>query len=628
MGSMTALKITILFSLLFACTSTNKKTVLGFNQANTPGKTVIFPKKFQVENKEKKLETPQELRARLETLVTKVLSNNDKAKIVFLATDLFIKGNDASLNGDSQRAVLFFEFAYRLGPEDVHVKKKYAVELIRTGNLEKPTEILAELFEKSSHKDEAIGLILGGLLVATKEPKKAQLIYKKILTHNPKSEEACIFLSKSYAVEERYKQAHKLLAKCDKKMTKRPIFSYYRGKVYLEENKKKKARYYFQKTLKIDPEYYQAAVALGLSYEEDKNFKKAIKTYAEFLNVDENNYVILSRLVQVYFSTEQYAEVIPYLERLVLLDPNDLSMKVRLGILYTEIGDAEKAKVQFEYILKEVPDSDKVLYYLGALYENTDEQEKAVIHFSRIKPDSNLFLDSNLQIAKILMGQVGDRKSEEKFVDFVEVTSNRNPSVQSELKLVLAGFYEDRGQVKRAISSLRELKVEESNNEQLQYYLASLYEKEKEYGLSYSILEKILEKNPNNAHALNFLGYSMVDRDYKIDEGKAFIEKAISLRPKDGFIRDSLGWYYFKIKEYSKALKELSQAWSLVKTDTVISKHLAMTYEKLKKYNLAKKYYLEALKHCKIDSQKKEISEALENLKSYKKEKTRLPAAN
>lgn len=75
------------------------------------------------------------------------------------------------------------------------------------------------------------------------------------------------------------------------------------------------------------------------------------------------------------------------------------------------------------------------------------------------------------------------------------------------------------------------------------------------------------------------------------------------MKPDDGYIRDSLGWYHYKMGNFDQALREVKKAWELVKTDVVITKHLAVVYQALKQYRMAK-YYVEALKHCKLESER------------------------
>ena len=101
---------------------------------------------------------------------------------------------------------------------------------------------------------------------------------------------------------------------------------------------------------------------------------------------------------------------------------------------------------------------------------------------------------------------------------------------------------------------------------------------------------------------------------------------AIKLRPEDGYIRDSLGWYYFKVGDYNKALKEIKKAWEKEKTDVTITLHLALIYQKQKNISMAEKYFAEALKNCKLESEKAQVQQAMAGLEEQK-QAGRLPAS-
>ena len=131
------------------------------------------------------------------------------------------------------------------------------------------------------------------------------------------------------------------------------------------------------------------------------------------------------------------------------------------------------------------------------------------------------------------------------------------------------------------------------------YYLANLYDKNKKYKEAIALMLDVLKDHPENAQALNFIGYLMLENDSDLDEAYALIKKAIEIEPNDAFIRDSLGWYFFKIGKLEKALIELKKAWNSEKKDVVISKHLAIVYQKLNNDLEAQRYFSEALKNCK-----------------------------
>ncbi len=87
-----------------------------------------------------------------------------------------------------------------------------------------------------------------------------------------------------------------------------------------------------------------------------------------------------------------------------------------------------------------------------------------------------------------------------------------------------------------------------------------------------------LELQPEQPFVLNYLGYSWVDQGLNLDQAKDMLHRAVDARPDDGFIVDSLGWVYYRLKEYEKAVESLEQAVVLQPGDPVINDHLGDAY--------------------------------------------------
>lgn len=567
----------------------------------------------------------------LKTMVEKARELGGKAS-EFLATDLFIKANDASIRGDYQTASQIFKYVVELEPKDVYLKRKLSIELIRIGDLKEAEKILESVFAQSQFKDDSIGLILAGVYAALEKPALARETYQKIINTNPDAEEACLFLAKSYSGEKKFDLAHALLAKCEKKSKDDPVYSFYRGKIEYERGHKAEAKKFFEKSLKMDHSYAQAALALGAFYEEKEDFKTAVKTYKSFLDKEgnSNNTPVLSRLVTVLFSMEENAEVIPYAETLSSIDSTDLNLKVRLGLLYSDAGRYEEAKNLFKEVLTVVPESDKVIYYLGALYQQTNLSQEAIDYFKRIPASSALFGDAGIQIGHMLGAKareeyVQNKKNGEAFTGFLSFTNERIKEHDEsivELKMIQASFFEDTFQYKKAIELMSEVKSNKNFTESHSYYLASVFEKDGQYLEARKLVQAIVDKDPNNAHALNFLGYSYLEKNERLEIAFDYISKAVKLRPDDGYIRDSLAWYYFQTGKFKEALAEAKKAFELVKSDVIITKHLGMIYQRLNNFDKAKDFLTQALGQAKVDSEKEDVLKILNDV-----EKVRMPAS-
>jgi tetratricopeptide (TPR) repeat protein len=91
-------------------------------------------------------------------------------------------------------------------------------------------------------------------------------------------------------------------------------------------------------------------------------------------------------------------------------------------------------------------------------------------------------------------------------------------------------------------------------------------------------LQQALQLEPDQPQVLNYLGYSWVDRGENLEVALEMLQKAVELRPRDGFIVDSLGWAYFKVGRYDDAVAWLERAVEAEPGDPVINDHLGDAY--------------------------------------------------
>ncbi|HEY1300461.1 MAG TPA: tetratricopeptide repeat protein [Stellaceae bacterium] len=112
----------------------------------------------------------------------------------------------------------------------------------------------------------------------------------------------------------------------------------------------------------------------------------------------------------------------------------------------------------------------------------------------------------------------------------------------------------------------------------LYYSRGIALERAGKWQLAEADLQHALELEPDQPLVLNYLGYSWIDRGEKLKRGLKMIEKAVELRPEDGYIVDSLGWAQYKLGNYPAAVQYLEKALELVPEDPTINDHLGDAY--------------------------------------------------
>lgn len=120
------------------------------------------------------------------------------------------------------------------------------------------------------------------------------------------------------------------------------------------------------------------------------------------------------------------------------------------------------------------------------------------------------------------------------------------------------------------------------------YSRGTCYERLKRWPEAEKDLQQALKLNPDQPLALNYLGYSWVDQNKNLKEGMKLIEKAVSLKPDDGYIVDSLGWAHYQLGNYSRAVGFLEQAVELRPEDPVLNDHLGDAYWRVGRHREAR----------------------------------------
>lgn len=562
---------------------------------------------------------------RLEEMVIQAKSN--QSTVNYLATDLFLKGNMSLIEGDYTTASVLFKHLVTLVPDDEFLQKKYAISLIRVGDLESAMVVLEKLYKSS--KEEKVGLILAGVYTGLDKEEAAKSVYRQILAANPMNEDACVFLSKAFAMDKEPAKAIDQLNACASKDQKNGMYDYYAGKIYLDIGQVSKAMKAFEKASRRQPDLSQAVSAQGTLLEEREQHDAAIKLYKKYLENRPNDPGILNRVVHSLFFKERFDEVIPYAERLSDMEPDNLNLKVKLGILYTDAKKYPEAISVFKDLLMTAPQSDKILYYLGAIHQEMKEYQASIEYFNQIPSDSGLYTDSSVQMANMLSTLAQNEFHEkqgtawkDKFIAHVNKKLAEFKDMRVEFSVIKSGYYEGIGEYKEAMEAMMVVQDEKNFSTHHKYYLANLYEREKKFEESTALIMSILEKEPKNAHAWNFLGYSLLVRGEQLDKAYEYIQTALKISPDDGYIRDSLGWYYYKTGNYEKALKELQAAVKKVPEDVEVLKHLAIIHKKLKDYNQAKSFLESALKYARYQTDKHDIMTQMQEL-----EGDRIPAS-
>ena len=142
------------------------------------------------------------------------------------------------------------------------------------------------------------------------------------------------------------------------------------------------------------------------------------------------------------------------------------------------------------------------------------------------------------------------------------------------------------------------------------YRRGGSYERLQIYSLADKDLLNSLKIEPNDAYVLNYLAYSWLERNHKINEAIGMLEKAYNLETDDPYIIDSIGWAYYLINNFNKAEKFLKRAVELMPDDPIVNDHYGDILWKLNRKIQARYFWSMVLKMQDVD---KDLIEIIEN---------------
>ncbi len=164
----------------------------------------------------------------------------------------------------------------------------------------------------------------------------------------------------------------------------------------------------------------------------------------------------------------------------------------------------------------------------------------------------------------------------------------------------IANIYRNFKEYKKAIKFYSMILDNEMNNldikSEIFYRRGSSYERLGEYKKSDKDLLQSLKINPNDAYVLNYLAYSWLERDHKIDEAIKMLEEAYNTESNDPYIIDSIGWAYYLTDDYFKAENFLKRAVELMPNDPIVNDHYGDILWKLNRKIQARYFWKSVLK--------------------------------
>jgi tetratricopeptide (TPR) repeat protein len=317
----------------------------------------------------------------------------------------------------------------------------------------------------------------------------------------------------------------------------------------------------------------------------------ALVFYHNFLNKHPEANEVRLTTARLLVNQKRFDEAKAEFIKLVEASKGNPEVLVVVGLLSFQAADYAEAEKYFQQALETgFKDPDQVYLYLGQIAERRKHDDEALTWYNKVQPGER-YLDAKLSIAAVL----ARTQSVDAAVQMLDTLEDLN---NEQLVLVIQAQANLLGQAKRyqeAYDLLDNAVSNLPNTPEIVYDYAMAAERVQLLDVMERELRKLIQLKPDFAQAYNALGYTLADRNMKLEEAHKLIEKALTLSPNDHFILDSMGWVEYRLGKLDKAADYLRQAYT-AQTDPEIAAHLGEVLWQQGKHDEALQTWDEALR--------------------------------
>ncbi|MBD8726090.1 tetratricopeptide repeat protein [Oxalobacteraceae sp. CFBP 13708] len=363
----------------------------------------------------------------------------------------------------------------------------------------------------------------------------------------------------------------RLIEPYDKMMEARIV----RSQIALVRGDKALARTYAQSALTAKPD---AEIALLMLAQVTDDEAQVVAMMEKFLKSYPKANDVRAAYARVLVNRKDYPAARREFESLLKVQPDNAATLYALGILATQTDDARGAETYFTRFVdvlgrnpNDERDPSRAILILSQLAEERGDLAGALLWLNKVPDNTDEQTRFNAQLRRAhLTNKGGDLTAARALLAEVKPTE---PARQAQLMAADAQLLRQANQLPEAYVVMEAAAQRFPKNPDLLYDFALLAEKMGKVDVMEAQLREVMAQAPDNHHAYNALGYSLAERNVRLQEAYGLIAKALEMAPDDPFIMDSMGWIHYRMGNLNEAEKFLRRAYG-VRKDAEIGIHL------------------------------------------------------
>lgn len=320
--------------------------------------------------------------------------------------------------------------------------------------------------------------------------------------------------------------------------------------------------------LKRRPEWEEAALFKARILLSQKEPQKARAFYEAFLADNRGANSVRLNYARFLVDQKEWDKALEEFKRVADNLPDDADTVYAVGLLSLQNNRLEEAEKYLKRAIELRPQNDQARLYFGQVAEQRKRYNEAIERYLQVSEGEHYF-EAQARLG-VVMARQGDLARARRHLESVNA---QNDAQRVQVALAHEQILRDARQFNEALEVLNAAIKTVPGDKDLLYARALVAEKLNLLEVAERDLREILKKDPQNVNALNALGYTLTDRTTRYDEARDLLQKAMTLKPDDAFILDSMGWLQYRLGNTAEALKYLRRALE-IRNDAEIAAHL------------------------------------------------------
>ena len=354
------------------------------------------------------------------------------------------------------------------------------------------------------------------------------------------------------------------------------------------------------------------ALALIYAYTLELNglSSEAIAVYERLYRSNATNEHFIRHLAGLYRQLGGAQQALELLDALAQRMPQrSVGVDVQRVVILWELRENERAHAILQQLLQQQPEASRIIYLVALSEERLGHDEQAIVHYRKLLEDKELERAARFRLALAYERQNELSLAQSQLHQLIDTGKTR-----WEFFVFLASMYNKQKNYRSALRITEQGLTSHPEVVPLLFAKGVYQEKTGDVAGCMHTMRRVIALDPRHSNAHNYLGYLLAERNTQLQEALRLILRALELKPNNGYYLDSLAWVYYRLGDYQKAHTSIVQALRLHPDEPIILEHYGDILLKLNRAVQSLRIYQKALQHVDNDRDRTRIETKIKQL--------------